>query len=131
MQVHVGARRIALLQSGFGEVRVFVHAGDRGAAMCDVVGASFGDLGDLVEVVTSVDESAAGFDGLKVLPGLLGQLFGEVVDFPTPGNPVMPTRCAFPDSGSNASNSCCACPRWSARVDSSSVMAAGAPHDRR
>ena len=48
-----------------------------------------------------------------------------VVDLPTPGTPVMPTRWALPESGSSSSSSCCACSRWSARVDSSSVMARG------
>ena len=48
-----------------------------------------------------------------------------VVDLPTPGTPVIPTRWAFPESGSNSNKSCCACSRWSARVDSSSVIARG------
>jgi hypothetical protein len=47
------------------------------------------------------------------------------VDFPTPGTPVMPTCMAVPASGISAISSCWACSRWSARVDSTSVMAFG------
>ena len=47
------------------------------------------------------------------------------VDLPTPGTPVMPTCIALPDSGISSSSSCCACSRWSTRVDSTSVMARG------
>ncbi|SHY44845.1 Uncharacterised protein [Mycobacteroides abscessus subsp. abscessus] len=34
-----------------------------------------------------------------------------VVDFPTPGTPVIPTRSAFPPSGESSSSNCCACDR--------------------
>ena len=42
---------------------------------------------------------------------------------PTPGTPLMPSRKAPPACGSSASSSASARTRWSARVDSSSVMA--------
>src|SRR5690242_4804543 len=45
------------------------------------------------------------------------------VDLPTPGTPLMPTRCALPVCGSSSASSCCACSRWSGRVDSTSVIA--------
>ena len=45
------------------------------------------------------------------------------VDLPTPGTPEMPSRNDWPVCGSKAVSSSSACARWSARVDSSSVMA--------
>ena len=45
------------------------------------------------------------------------------VDLPTPGTPLMPTRRAPPACGSSSTSSSCACSRWSARRDSTSVMA--------
>ncbi len=57
--------------------------------MRDVVGASGGYCADLVgNVATSLDESAPRLDGLEVLPGLLRQLFGEVLDEPRPASGV-------------------------------------------
>jgi hypothetical protein len=41
---------------------------------------------------------------------------------PTPGTPLMPRRSAWPLAGSSALSSASARSRWSARVDSSSVM---------
>jgi hypothetical protein len=46
-----------------------------------------------------------------------------VVDLPTPGAPVMPTRTARPVSGSRFCTSTRALFWWSARFDSISVMA--------
>ena len=46
-----------------------------------------------------------------------------VVDLPTPGAPVMPTRIALPVWGSRSCTSRCADLRWSARLLSISVMA--------
>src|SRR5580693_3525782 len=81
-----------LRQSRFGEVGKFVDAGDRGPAMRDVVGASRSCFGDPVgNVGTSIDEPAAGLDGLELLPSPLGQLFGEVFDEPRPGSSTRPT----------------------------------------
>ena len=45
------------------------------------------------------------------------------VDLPAPGAPVMPTRTAPPRAGSSSSSSASASARWSARVDSTSVIA--------
>lgn len=45
------------------------------------------------------------------------------VDFPTPGTPLIPIRRAFPECGSSAVRSCWARARWSARDDSTSVIA--------
>ena len=45
------------------------------------------------------------------------------VDLPTPGTPVTPTRWALPVCGSSATSSSCARSRWSARRDSTSVIA--------
>ncbi len=45
------------------------------------------------------------------------------VDLPTPGAPLMPMRTARPASGRTASSTEVASARWSARVDSTSVMA--------
>ena len=45
------------------------------------------------------------------------------VDFPTPGTPLIPTRRAPPACGSSSTSSSCACSRWSARRDSTSVIA--------
>lgn len=45
------------------------------------------------------------------------------VDFPTPGTPLIPIRRAFPACGSSAVSNCWARARWSAREDSTSVMA--------
>ena len=45
------------------------------------------------------------------------------VDLPTPGAPLMPTRIAPPVAGSSSSSSASASSRWSARVDSTSVIA--------
>ena len=45
------------------------------------------------------------------------------VDLPAPGAPLMPTRIAPPVAGSSASSSATASSRWSARVDSTSVIA--------
>ena len=45
------------------------------------------------------------------------------VDLPTPGTPLMPMRSAPPVCGSSSASSCCACSRWSARRDSTSVIA--------
>ena len=45
------------------------------------------------------------------------------VDFPTPGTPLIPTRCAPPACGSSSSSSSCAAARWSARWDSTRVIA--------
>ena len=42
---------------------------------------------------------------------------------PTPGTPLMPRRKALPVCGSSVVSSSSACARWSARVDSSKVMA--------
>ena len=42
---------------------------------------------------------------------------------PTPGTPLRPKRTACPVCGSNAVNSASATTLWSARVDSSKVMA--------
>ena len=42
---------------------------------------------------------------------------------PTPGTPLMPRRSDWPVCGSNAVSSSSPWARWSARVDSSSVMA--------
>ena len=42
---------------------------------------------------------------------------------PTPGTPLMPSRNDLPVWGSSAVSISSACARWSARVDSSSVMA--------
>jgi len=95
-------KRISLRQSGFGEVRILVDAGDRGAPMRDVVGASGGYCADLVgNVATSLDESAPRLDGLEVLPGLLRQLFGEVLDEPRPASGVQ--HPATWDSSSSSS----------------------------
>src|ERR1700738_2086633 len=75
--------RIILRQSRFIQVRVFVDAGDSSPAMRDVVGAQCRYLTDLVgDVVTRVDESAVFLNGLEMLPGLLSQLFGQVLDEP-------------------------------------------------
>ncbi|PWC75614.1 hypothetical protein TSH64_12310 [Azospirillum sp. TSH64] len=45
------------------------------------------------------------------------------VDLPTPGTPEMPSRTELPVWGSSASSSASAVARWSARVDSISVIA--------
>src|SRR3954469_2541458 len=45
------------------------------------------------------------------------------VDLPTPGTPLMPTRRAPPACGSSSTSSSCAFSRWSARRDSTSVIA--------
>src|SRR3954447_9111383 len=45
------------------------------------------------------------------------------VDLPTPGEPLMPMRTEPPVDGSTASSTPAASARWSARVDSTSVMA--------
>src|SRR5262245_32879023 len=45
------------------------------------------------------------------------------VDLPTPGTPVIPTRRAAPECGVSSTSSRCAKSRWSARLDSTSVMA--------
>jgi hypothetical protein len=45
------------------------------------------------------------------------------VDLPTPGTPEMPMRSERPLCGSRAPSSACARRRWSARVDSTRVMA--------
>ena len=68
-------------QRRFSQVRIFVDAGDRGAAMRDVVGAFRGDLGDLVgDVIAGLGEPAAGLNSLEMPPRLRGQLLGEVFD---------------------------------------------------
>ena len=46
-----------------------------------------------------------------------------VVDLPTPGMPVMPTRTPLPVSGSSSCTSSRAACLWSGRLDSISVMA--------
>ena len=57
--------------------------------MRDVVGALGRDLGDLAgDVVAGVDESAVRLDGLEMLPGLLRQLLGQVLDEPRPAGRV-------------------------------------------
>ena len=57
--------------------------------MGDVVGALRGDLGDLIgDEVTGIDEPAVLFDGLEMLPGLLRQLVGEILDEPRPARRV-------------------------------------------
>jgi hypothetical protein len=45
------------------------------------------------------------------------------VDLPTPGTPEMPSRSERPACGSSALSTSSARARWSARVDSSSVIA--------
>src|SRR4051812_18793201 len=45
------------------------------------------------------------------------------VDLPTPGTPLIPTRRAPPACGRSSTSSSCAASRWSARRDSTSVMA--------
>src|SRR5262245_21436465 len=45
------------------------------------------------------------------------------VDLPVPGAPLIPTRVAPPVAGINCSRSATASARWSARVDSTSVIA--------
>src|SRR3954452_21648839 len=45
------------------------------------------------------------------------------VDLPTPGTPLIPTRRAPPACGSSSTSSSCAASRWSARRDSTSVIA--------
>lgn len=45
------------------------------------------------------------------------------VDLPTPGTPVMPTRCAFPLCGSSRTSNCWASFAWSVRRDSTRVIA--------
>ena len=45
------------------------------------------------------------------------------VDLPTPGTPVMPMRVAFPAYGASCTSSSWASARWSARLDSTSVIA--------
>ena len=45
------------------------------------------------------------------------------VDFPAPGTPEIPSRTARPVLGRSAASTCCARRWWSARVDSTSVMA--------
>ena len=57
--------------------------------MGDVVGAPRGCVDDLLgDVFPGVDESAAGLDGLELLPGPLCQLFGEILDVPRPAGRV-------------------------------------------
>ncbi|GAQ39324.1 hypothetical protein MPS_4631 [Mycobacterium pseudoshottsii JCM 15466] len=76
---------IRLRQSRFVEVGKFVDPGDRDPPMRDVVGAACGELGDLPgDVVMGVGKSATRLDGLEMLPGVLGQFFGEVLDEPRP-----------------------------------------------
>src|SRR4051794_15096648 len=45
------------------------------------------------------------------------------VDFPTPGTPEMPMRVAFPAYGASCTSTSWASSRWSARLDSTRVMA--------
>ncbi len=45
------------------------------------------------------------------------------VDLPTPGTPVTPTLLALPDRGVSSTSSRWASSRWSAREDSTSVIA--------
>lgn len=45
------------------------------------------------------------------------------VDLPTPGTPLMPMRRALPECGRSSRSNCWASARWSARVDSTRVMA--------
>ena len=61
--------------------------------MRDVVEALCGDLGDLAgDVVSGLGESAVFFDGLELLPRMLSQLLGQILDEPgTPGRVQHPT----------------------------------------
>ena len=86
---HAAVKRIPLRQRRFGEIRIFVDTGERRAAVRDVVAATVGHLRDLADdVVRGLHESAARLDVLEVLPRLLGELLGEVLDKPRPARGI-------------------------------------------
>ena len=74
--------RVTLRQRHFREVRVLVDAGDRRAPVGDVVGDASLTSAIWSTIVGRARETAAGFDVAEVLPRLLGQRAGEVLDEP-------------------------------------------------